>query len=98
MYWLNENASAIQALSSVAIVLVTFALVSITWKYVLATRELVRLQIEPIVECAADTSSEGRHLFLLQNLGVEAVLNVRVNIRHYILRIQLGHQSRGSEK
>jgi len=44
MHWLNLNAGAIQALSSVVVVLLTFALVVGTWRYVKLTHRLLMEQ------------------------------------------------------
>jgi hypothetical protein len=43
-HWLNANAAAIQALGSVATVLLTAVLASITWRYVKLTERLVTSQ------------------------------------------------------
>lgn len=44
--WLNSNAGAIQALSSVAIVLLTGVLAAITWQYVKLTNRLLSGQLK----------------------------------------------------
>lgn len=44
-HWLNVNAAGIQALGSVATVLLTAVLASITWRYVRLTQRLVTAQI-----------------------------------------------------
>ncbi|MFC1791053.1 hypothetical protein ACFL0I_01125 [Gemmatimonadota bacterium] len=41
MTWLNDNAAAIQALSSFVVVAATIVLVFITWRYVKLTKDLV---------------------------------------------------------
>jgi hypothetical protein len=46
MHWLNLNAGAIQALSSVAIVLLTAVLAAVTWQYVNLTHRLVHGQLQ----------------------------------------------------
>jgi hypothetical protein len=46
MHWLNLNAGAIQALSSMAYVLLTAVLALITWRYVKLTHELLRGQLK----------------------------------------------------
>jgi hypothetical protein len=43
MHWLNDNGQAIQALGSVAIVILTGVLASITWRYVQLTSQYVLL-------------------------------------------------------
>jgi hypothetical protein len=44
-HWLNANAAAIQAIGSVATVLLTAVLASITWRYVKLTQRLVTAQM-----------------------------------------------------
>jgi hypothetical protein len=46
MHWLNLNAGAIQALSSVAIVLLTAVLAAVTWQYVNLTHRLLHGQLQ----------------------------------------------------
>jgi hypothetical protein len=46
--WLNENAPAIQALASVAALIVTGVLAGLTWRYVRLTREIARLSLEQV--------------------------------------------------
>jgi hypothetical protein len=46
MHWLNLNAGAIQALSSVATVLLTAVLAGITWRYVKLTHRLLHGQLQ----------------------------------------------------
>lgn len=48
MKWLNENAAAIQALSGLAVLVVTGLLALLTWRYVRLTREIANASLEQI--------------------------------------------------
>ncbi len=76
----------ILTLSNALIAIATLALVLVTSWYVHLTNKLVRLQIEPSVECGIDHTKDGKNILVLQNVGTEKVINVSVTNRHFIFR------------
>ena len=59
MQWLNENAAGVQAITAIVIVVLTFALVGVTWWYAMLTksmaltlREQLAASFQPNVEMA----------------------------------------------
>lgn len=73
----------VTTLSTVMVAIATVALVIVTWAYVRITHKLVRLQIEPSVECGFESSANGRTRVVLKNAGAEPVVNVKVDTRFY---------------
>jgi hypothetical protein len=72
MQWLNENAAGVQAITAIVIVVLTSALVWVTWRYVKLTKSMERTLREQLAasfqpnveialtECSFGSESDGR--------------------------------------
>ena len=72
MQWFNENAAGVQAITAIVIVVLTFALVGVTWWYArltksmaLTLREQLAASFQPnveiaLTECSFGSASDGR--------------------------------------
>ncbi len=63
--WLNQNAAAVQAMASIASVVVTIVLLGITWQYVGLTQELARAAREQLRFQQRTAASEAAQLITL---------------------------------
>ena len=75
MNWFNENAAAIQALSSVAGLLVTGVLAWLTSRYVRLTRDIATSSLEQVKHI-----KEAAHVVLQQNAHALESLALRMRV------------------
>jgi hypothetical protein len=85
LQWIGNN------LLALVTTFVTVVLAIITYKYVNLTNALVRLQIEPSLECGLKDEYTGKPQLVVHNVGVEPIIDLHIDHRNYIFRDLTSH-------
>src|SRR5437867_1650489 len=85
LQWIVNN------LLALVVTIATVLLTIITWKYVKLTHALVRLQIEPNLECGLKDQYTDKPQLVIHNAGAETVIDLHIDHRCYIFRDLTSH-------